>query len=145
MRVCVIDGQGGGIGAQLIERLRDVVAAADDLVGVAMNRAAAVTMSKAGASRVAMGEWAIVRSIQEADVIVGSLGIVLPGSLAGEVTPEVASAVLRAHGRKILLPINRHRVEVVGADTPTLEPLIEQTVKRVQALIASDPTKDRQQ
>jgi len=143
MRVCVIDGQGGGIGAQLIQRLRDVVGASDYLVGLAMNRAAALTMSKAGANHIAIGQGAILRSIQEADLIVGSLSIVLPGSLAGEVTPEVATAVLRAHGRKVLLPINRHRVEVVGADAPTLGPLIEQTVRRVQALIACHSSKDR--
>ena len=84
-----------------------------------------------------------MRSIQKADLIIGSLGIVLPGSLSGEVTPEVAMAVLQAHGRKILLPINRHRVEVVGADAPTLGPLIEQTVRRVQALLTSHPATDR--
>ena len=143
MRVCVVDGQGGGIGAQLIQRLRDVVGASDHLVGLAMNRAAALTMSKAGANHIAIGQGAILRSIQEADLIVGSLSIVLPGSLAGEVTPEVATAVLRAHGRKVLLPINRHRVEVVGADAPTLGPLIEQTVRRVQALIACHSSRDR--
>jgi hypothetical protein len=143
MRVCVMDGQGGGIGGQLIQRLRDVVGASDELVGLAINRAAAQTMTKAGATHVAIGEWAILRSIQKADLIIGSLGIVLPGSLSGEVTPEVAMAVLQAHGRKILLPINRHRVEVVGADAPTLGPLIEQTVRRVQALLTSHPATDR--
>ena len=143
MRVCVMDGQGGGIGGQLIQRLRDVVGATDELVGLAINRAAAQTMTKAGATHVAIGEWAILRSIQKADLIIGSLGIVLPGSLSGEVTPEVAMAVLQAHGRKILLPINRHRVEVVGADAPTLGPLIEQTVRRVQALLTSHPATDR--
>ena len=143
MRVCVMDGQGGGIGGQLIQRLRDVVGASDELVGLAINRAAAQTMTKAGATHVAIGEWAILRSIQEADLIIGSLGIVLPGSLSGEVTPEVAMAVLQAHGRKILLPINRHRVEVVGADAPTLGPLIEQTVRRVQALLTSYPATGR--
>ena len=143
MRVCVMDGQGGGIGGQLIQRLLDVVGASDELVGLAINRAAAQTMTKAGATHVAIGEWAILRSIQKADLIIGSLGIVLPGSLSGEVTPEVAMAVLQAHGRKILLPINRHRVEVVGADAPTLGPLIEQTVRRVQALLTSHPATDR--
>jgi Domain of unknown function (DUF3842) len=143
MRVCVMDGQGGGIGGQLIQRLRDVVGASDELVGLAINRAAAQTMTKAGATHVTIGEWAILRSIQKADLIIGSLGIVLPGSLSGEVTPEVAMAVLQAHGRKILLPINRHRVEVVGADAPTLGPLIEQTVRRVQALLTSHPATDR--
>ena len=143
MWVCVMDGQGGGIGGQLIQRLRDVVGASDELVGLAINRTAAQTMTKAGATHVAIGEWAILRSIQKADLIIGSLGIVLPGSLSGEVTPEVAMAVLQAHGRKILLPINRHRVEVVGADAPTLEPLIEQTVRRVQALLTSHPAADR--
>ena len=56
MRVCVMDGQGGGIGGQLIQRLRDVVGASDELVGLAINRAAAQTMTKAGATHVAIGE-----------------------------------------------------------------------------------------
>ena len=144
MRVCVMDGQGGGLGGQLIQRLRDVVGASDELVALAINRAAAQAMTKAGADHVEIGECAILQSIQQADLIVGSLGIVLPGSLSGDVTPEVAMAVLRAHGRKILLPINRHRVEVIGADAPTLGPLIEQTVRRVQALIASKPATEHQ-
>jgi uncharacterized protein DUF3842 len=144
MRVCVMDGQGGGIGGQLIQRLRQVVGASDELVALAINRAAAQTMAKAGATHVAIGEGAILRSIHQADLIVGSLGIVLPGSLSGEVTPAVARAVLEAHGRKILLPINHHGVEVVGADAPTLGPLIERTVRRVQALIASTPATEPQ-
>ncbi len=133
MRICVVDGRGGGLGSRLIERLVSVIDRTHDILGLGTNRMAAQAMAKAGATQVVVGEWAIMRTVQEADLIVGSLNIVLAGSLLGEVTAEVATAILKAPGRKLLLPVNRLKVEVVGADVP-LEPLIEQAVQRVQTI-----------
>lgn len=135
MRICVVDGRGGGLGSRLIERLVPVVERTHDILGLGTNRAAAAAMAKAGATQVVVGEWAIMRTIQEADLILGSLNIVFAGSLLGEVTAEVAAAILKAPGRKLLLPVNRLKVEVVGVDAPTLEPLIDQAVQRVQTIL----------
>ena len=49
------------------------------------------------------------------DVIVTSLNLVLPGAMLGEVTPEIVHAILGARATKVLLPLNRARVEIVGA------------------------------
>lgn len=69
------------------------------------------------------------------DVTITSLNLVLPGAMLGEVTPEVAQAIL-ARGTKILLPLNRARVEIVGADPCTLDALITQAVSRVRLLVS---------
>jgi hypothetical protein len=135
MRICVIDGRGGGLGSRLIERLVPVMGQTHEVIGLGINQAAAEVMTKAGAKQVAVGEWAILRTVQEADVILGSLSLVLAGSLCGEVTPQLAAAILQSRGLKLLLPLNRRRVEVIGVDSPALEPLIDQAIRRVQMLI----------
>lgn len=138
MRVCVVDGRGGGLGSRLIGRLRAIACPVHDVVGLGTNRAAMEAMRKAGASSVATGEHTIRQAVQEADLILGSLSIVLPGAMLGEVTPGIANAILQAPGRKLLLPLNRARVEVVGVELYALEPLIDQAIQRVQSALRSD-------
>lgn len=141
MRICIIDGRGGGLGSRLIERLLPVV---DDrrheIVALGTNRSAADMMTKAGARHVAIGEWAILRTVQEADLILGSLSLVLAGSFLGEVTPDMATAILQTRARKLLLPLNRVGVEVIGANSATLDPLIDQTIQRVESILDSATT-----
>ena len=84
-----------------------------------------------------IGEWAILRAVAETDVILGSLSVVLAGSFLGEVTQGMAAAILQTPARKLLLPLNRRGVEVIGTESPTLDPLIDQTIQRVQTLLMS--------
>ena len=73
MNVLVIDGQGGGLGRQLVAALS---AQCPDirLVAVGTNSVAAQAMHKAGAQRAATGENAVVVNCRNADIIVLSLG-----------------------------------------------------------------------
>lgn len=132
MRLCVIDGRGGGVGRELIVRLRRCYSGVHEVVGLATNRCAANTMMKAGASHVVSGEWAILRTIDDADVILGPLSMVLAGAMEGEVTTELALAILRAPARKILLPLTEDHVEIVGVDSPTLKSLLDAAIRRVE-------------
>ena len=70
MNVLVIDGQGGGLGRQLVAALS---AQCPDirLVAVGTNSVAAQAMHKAGAQRAATGENAVVVNCRNADIIVG--------------------------------------------------------------------------
>ena len=113
MRISVIDGRGGGLGGRLIERLLAVVDERHEVVALGTNQAAADAMSKAGARHVGIGEWAILRAVAEADVILGSLSVVLAGSFLG-VTQDMAAAILEGPARKLLLPVNRRGIEVMG-------------------------------
>jgi hypothetical protein len=94
-------------------------------------------MKQAGATQVGVGSRAMADMLPTVDVIITSLNLVLPGAMLGEVTPEIVHAILGARATKVLLPLNRARVEIVGAKPCTLETLITQSVSRVRSLVSS--------
>jgi hypothetical protein len=135
MRVCVIDGRGGGLGRRLVSGLRETLNLDCQILAVGTNFAAAEAMKEAGAEQVASGVEAIAKMVPTADVIVASLNMVLPGAMLGEVTPEIAKTILEAKAKKVLLPMNRVRVEIVGTEGRTMETLIAQCISRVRAAV----------
>ena len=76
MRVLVIDGQGGGLGRQLVTAITALCPEVE-LTAVGTNSMAASAMLKAGAARAATGENAVVVNARRADIIVGPIGIVI--------------------------------------------------------------------
>ena len=137
MRVCVIDGRGGGLGSRLVAGLQSELGQAHSIVALGINTAAAAAMKRAGATQVGVGPRAIADTLPTVDVIVTSLNWVLPGTMLGEVTPEIVCAILGARATKVLLPLNRARVEIVGAEACTLEILITESLSRVRSLVSS--------
>ena len=137
MLVCVIDGRGGGLGKRLISGLRDHVDAEHEIVGLGTNEAATKAMRRAGATRSGTGEQVIKQTVPTADVILASLNLVLPGAMLGEVTPDIACAILNAPGHKLLLPITSAHVEVVRAEALTLATVIGYAMQRVRVLLKS--------
>ena len=137
MRVCVIDGRGGGLGSRLVTGLQSELGQDHHIVALGTNTAAAAAMKQAGATQVGVGSRAMADMLPTVDVIITSLNLVLPGAMLGEVTPEIVHAILGARATKVLLPINRARVEIVGAESCTLETLISQSVSRVRLLVGS--------
>lgn len=135
MRVCVIDGRGGGLGSRLVSGLRETLSLDCQIVALGTNLAAAEAMREAGAEHVASGVEAIARVVSTVDVIVASLNMVLPGAMLGEVTPEVAKTILEAKAKKVLLPLNRVRVEIVGTEGRTMETLIDECLSRVRVAV----------
>jgi hypothetical protein len=137
MRVCVIDGRGGGLGCRLVTGLQSELGQGHHIVALGTNTAAAAAMKQAGATQVGVGSRAMADMLPTVDVIITSLNLVLPGAMLGEVTPEIVHAILGARATKVLLPLNRARVEIVGAKPCTLETLITQSVSRVRSLVSS--------
>lgn len=135
--MCVIDGRGGGLGSRLVAGLRSELGQAHHIVALGTNTVAATAMKRAGATEVGVGPRAMADILPTVDVIVTSLNLVLPGALIGEVTPEVVRAILGARATKVLLPLNRIRLEIVGAGPCTLEALITQSLSRVRSLVSS--------
>lgn len=133
MRVLVIDGQGGGLGRQLVTAISAACPDAE-LTAVGTNSLAASAMLKAGAARAATGENAVLVNARRADVIVGPLGIVIADALLGEITPAMAAAVGQADARRILIPVNHCDNYVVGiADVP-VGTLVQSAAQKVRAL-----------
>jgi hypothetical protein len=116
MVVAVVDGMGGGIGVQIVTQLRQELPLDIEILALGTNAVATEKMMKAHASRGASGENAIRVSIGQADFILAPVGVVIPNSLMGEVTPVIAAAIAGAPARKLLLPVNQPRFEIVGIE-----------------------------
>jgi hypothetical protein len=129
VRVCVIDGQGGGIGSVIIRRIKEEYGEEVEVLALGTNAIATTQMMKARANKGATGENAIIWSIRDADVVIGPVGIVLANAMMGEVTPAVASAVSSCRARKFLLPLTQENVEIVGVAHEPLPHQVDQIVK----------------
>ena len=134
MNVLVIDGQGGGLGRQLVAAISAACPEAR-LTAVGTNSLAASAMLRAGASRAATGENAVVVNCRRADVIVGPIGIVIADSLLGEITPAMAAAVCQSDATRVLIPINHCDNIVVGVPDQPIGQLVTAAVEKVKELI----------
>lgn len=136
MRVAVIDGQGGGIGKHITEKLRKTFGDKIEILALATNAWAAASMLKAGANEAASGENAICYGIKSVDVIVGPLGIVIPNSMLGEITPTIATAVASSEQEKYLLPICRDQIKLISNNDEPLPHLINDLVAVLKTKMA---------
>ena len=90
IRVAVIDGQGGGMGRAITQRIR--AAFPNVMIRVlGTNAAATATMLKGGADDGATGENAVVYNASRVQAILGPVGILMANGLLGEVTPAMAA------------------------------------------------------
>lgn len=131
--VLVIDGQGGGLGRQLVAAIAAVCPEAE-LTAVGTNSLATNAMLKAGAARAATGENAVVVNCRHADVIVGPIGIVIADALLGEITPAMAAAVCQSGAKRVLVPINHCENYVVGVPEQPVSQLVSAAAQKVKAL-----------
>ena len=134
MKLLIIDGQGGLLGAQLV---RAVKARFDNVkvTAVGTNSAATAAMLKAGADIGATGENPTVVACRKADVIIGPIGIVVADSLYGEVTPVMATAVGQADAVRILIPVNKCDNIVAGVPDLSMTTLISDAVSKLEMII----------
>jgi hypothetical protein len=138
MRVCVIDGRGGGLGRRLVAGLQAQLGGTHQIIGLGTNSAAAMAMKAAGAAHVGTGARAIVETVPAMDVIVLSLNLVLSSTTVGEMPPAAVRAIVGARAKKVLLPVNRAQIEVVGTEEYKLEHLIVRSIHRVQLLLSEN-------
>ena len=111
-KLLVIDGQGGRMGAALVSQCK-AAGLGVQIIAVGANSAATAAMLKAGAAA-ATGENPVVVNARDADVICGPMGILTANALWGEITPAMAAAVSESRAQKVLIPVNRCSVTVVG-------------------------------
>ncbi len=135
MKLMVMDGQGGGIGAAIIKGLRAAVGNEPEILGLGTNSIATSRMMKAGANKGGTGENAIVQTSRKVDVIIGPLAILMANSMMGEVTPGMAAAVSTSEAQKILIPLTQERVSVVGVSGDPLPHLVDQAVSMIREMM----------
>ena len=131
MKILSIDGMGGGIGKSIIEHIKSEPADVE-ITAVGTNSLATSAMLKAGASYGATGENAVVYNCAKADYIIGVMGIVIANSMHGEISPRMAEAVSSSPAHKILIPIDRCNVTVLGVAEKPIQTYIGEITKIIK-------------
>ena len=132
MQIAVIDGQGGGLGRALVDKLVKTFPEAV-VLALGTNAAATEAMRKAGAHISATGENAICYNAARADVIVGGAGIIAANAMHGELSPAMAAAVAQSDALKVLIPLNRCNLRIAGVATEKLSELLDSAVALIAA------------
>lgn len=114
MRIAVVDGQGGGIGKYIVERIRKDLPCDIEIIALGTNAIATNLMLKAGANEGATGENAIIINVLKVDLVIGTLAIVLANSMLGELTAKMAEKIASCEALKLLLPMHKTNNIIVG-------------------------------
>ena len=136
MKVLIIDGQGGGLGRQLVSAVKEKCPETE-VLAVGTNSTATGAMLRAGADQAATGENAVLVACRKADVIIGPVGIVIADSMIGEVSPAMALAVCQSRAKRILIPVNHCDNIVVGVSDLSIGRLIHEVVDRIRAMLTA--------
>ncbi|HJA33262.1 MAG: DUF3842 family protein [Mediterraneibacter sp.] len=134
MKILIIDGQGGGLGRQLVTAVKEQYPEIE-VLAVGTNSAATNAMLRAGADRAATGENSVVVASGQADVIMGPLGMVIADSMLGEITPRMALAVGRSRAKRILVPVSQCDNIVAGTQDISMAQNVQNAVAVLQTLI----------
>ncbi len=134
MKIVVIDGQGGGVGKQVIASIRANLPKLE-ITAIGTNSAATAAMLKAGATNAATGENAVVVACRSADAIIGPVGITIADALLGEITPTMAVAVGQSTAEKLLFPINHCNNIVLGVSDLTIKNLVDEMIKELKKMV----------
>lgn len=137
MKIIVIDGQGGGIGRQLVESIKKTIPN-HEIIAIGTNALATQAMLKAGADHAATGENAVIVACRTADIITGPIGIVIADSLWGEITPSMATAIGQSQATRILLPMNQCNNYIVGIEDFSASNLLQQTLDKIRKVCDND-------
>jgi hypothetical protein len=140
--IAVVDGMGGGIGTQIVTQIRKELPLDVEIIALGTNAVATDRMMRAKASRGASGENAIRVSIDMADFIIAPVGVVVPHSMMGEITPPIAEAMATARGHKLFLPINQPHFEIVGIEWKALTKQISQAIDTIRQMALPDQTEE---
>jgi hypothetical protein len=134
MQILVIDGQGGRIGREVIERIRAEQLPCE-ITAVGTNSVATSSMLKGGADQAATGENAVRVNARFADIIIGPIAIVIADGLLGEITPEMAVAVGQSHAKKLLIPAGHCSNLVVGAVDIPVKSLLNSVIDQLKSML----------
>jgi len=138
MRIAVIDGQGGGMGKAMVEKLRCEFGETIEIIALGTNALATALMLKAGANEGASGENAITYNSQRVDVIIGAVGIIAANSMLGELTPLMAKAIAESPAKKVLIPLNRCNIQIAGVRSEPFPHYIDDAIGIIKVINKGD-------
>ena len=132
-KIIVVDGQGGGIGKSVVEKLRQALPACF-IIAVGTNALATSNMLKAGANVGATGENAVIYNANHGDILVGPIGIVFANAMYGEISPKMALAIQESEIKKFLIPVSKCPATIVGIENKSIGEYVDQCVQEILKL-----------
>ena len=135
IRIGVIDGTGGGLGRAIVEAVNTLPAERFSLYALGTNAQATRVMRAAGAADGATGENAICYMAGKMDIIIGPMAILVCNAMMGEITPAMAAAVSSSDAQKLLLPLARCGIRVVGAENVAIKELLARLPADLKAMM----------
>lgn len=132
--LAVIDGQGGGIGATIIKELKRQFGEYFEIIALGTNSIATSAMLSAGANKGATGENAIVHTVTKVSYIIGSINIVLPNSMLGELTEKMSLAICNSDAEKVILPLTQEKLCLIGVSKSPLPHLVKDLIFKIKEL-----------
>ena len=135
LRIAVIDGKGGGLGRAVVEAVLTLPGERFALYALGTNAQAPRVMMAAGAPDGATGEHAVCYMAGRMDIIIGPMALLIGNAMMGEITPAMAAAISASPAQKLLLPLARCGVRVVGMDDAPLRELISRLPQELAAMM----------
>ncbi len=132
-KIIVVDGQGGGIGKSVVEKLRQALPDSF-IIAVGTNALATSNMLKAGANVGATGENAVIYNANHGDILVGPIGIVFANAMYGEISPKMALAIQESEIKKFLIPVSKCPATIVGIENKSIGEYVDQCVQEILKL-----------
>nr|MDD6336577.1 DUF3842 family protein [bacterium] len=137
MRIAVVDGQGGGLGQALVSKIKEGFGKQVDVLALGTNALATAAMLRAGADEGATGENAVVVNSGKVVAILGAVGILVADSMLGELTPAMAKAIATSPAQKILIPLNRCGITILGVRADKMAGYVQEALERVGELVSA--------
>ena len=138
MKIAVIDGMGGGIGSQAVERLKSLNSNDIEIIALGTNSQATSNMLRSGAHQGATGENAISWMCQKVDVIIGPLAIIAANSMMGEISPKMSEAIASSPARKLLLPVSKCNIDVVGLEDLQFKIIFNELTTKIKKILEEE-------
>jgi len=135
MKIAVIDGMGGGIGSQVVERLKSLNSDDIEIVALGTNSQATSNMIKSGAHEGATGENAIAWMCKKVDIIIGPLAIIAANSMMGEISPKMSEAIASSTAKKLLLPVSKCNIDVIGLDNLQFKTIFNELTEKMKKIL----------
>ena len=135
--ICVIDGQGGGIGSRLLGVMPPEIKEQHEVFAVGTNVNATSSMLRAGARKGATGDNALIYNCERAEFVLGPIGMIVGNGLMGEVSYTVASHISGSRAQKILIPSNSCHVVMAGVEQKPMEAYIQDAISILRKALDS--------